>query len=110
VLDAAIAGIRDATSTGAVAQNVSQALVQIDSGLSRLQSSRGTAGDLLNRVDDISGRQADRSIQLEADRSRAEDIDMVKGVSDFQTQQTAYSAALGSYAQIQKQSLFNFIS
>ena len=110
VLDAAIVGIRDATSTGAVAQNVSQALVQIDSGMSRLQSSRGTAGDLLNRVDDISGRQADRSIQLEADRSRAEDIDMVKGVSDFQTQQTAYSAALGSYAQIQKQSLFNFIS
>ncbi|MDB5825922.1 MAG: hypothetical protein JWQ73_142, partial [Variovorax sp.] len=26
------------------------------------------------------------------------------------TQQTAYSAALGTYAQIQKQSLFNFIS
>lgn len=110
VLDSAIAGVRDATTSGAVAQNVAQALVQIDSGLSRLQSSRGMAGDLLNRVDDISGRQTDRSIQLEADRSRAEDIDPVKGISDFQTQQTAYSAALGTYAQIQKQSLFNFIS
>ncbi|MET0544506.1 MAG: flagellar hook-associated protein FlgL [Variovorax sp.] len=110
VLDSAIKGIRDATTSGAVAQNVAQALVQVDSGLSRLQASRGTAGDLLNRVDDISGRQENRSIQLEADRSRAEDLDMVKGLSDFQTQQTAYSAALGSYAQIQKQSLFNFIS
>ncbi len=110
VLDSAIAGVRDATTSGAVAQNVSQALVQIDSGLSRLQSSRGVAGDLLNRVDDISGRQTDRSIQLEADRSRAEDMDPVKGISEFQTQQTAYSAALGTYAQIQKQSLFNFIS
>ncbi|RYY65577.1 MAG: flagellar hook-associated protein 3, partial [Comamonadaceae bacterium] len=85
-------------------------LVQVDAGLSRLQASRGVAGDLLNRVDDISGRQENRSIQLEADRSRAEDLDTVKGLSDFQTQQTAYSAALGSYAQIQKQSLFNFIS
>lgn len=110
VLDSAIAGVRDATTSGAVAQNVSQALVQIDSGLARLQSSRGVAGDLLNRVDDISGRQTDRSIQLEADRSRAEDMDPVKGISEFQTQQTAYSAALGTYAQIQKQSLFNFIS
>ena len=109
VLDSAIAGVRDATTPGAVAQNIAQALVQVDAGLSRLQASRGVAGDLLNRVDDISGRQENRSIQLEADRSRAEDIDMVKGLSDFKTQETAYSAALGTYAQIQKQSLFNFI-
>ena len=110
VLDSAIAGVRDATTSGAIAQNIAQALVQVDSGLARLQASRGVAGDLLNRVDDISGRQENRNIQLEADRSRAEDLDTVKGLSDFQTQQTAYSAALGSYAQIQKQSLFNFIS
>lgn len=110
VLDSAIAGVRDATTSGAVAQNIAQALVQVDAGLSRLQASRGVAGDLLNRVDDISGRQENRSLQLEADRSRAEDIDMVKGLSDFKTQETAYSAALGTYAQIQKQSLFNFIS
>ncbi len=110
VLDTAIAGIRDATTSSAVGQSVAQSLVQIDAGLSRVSSSRGAAGDLLNRVDDISGRQSDRTIQLEADRSRAEDLDMTKGISDFQTQQTAYSAALGSYAQIQKQSLFNYIS
>jgi flagellar hook-associated protein 3 FlgL len=46
---------------------------------------------------------------LEADRSRAEDLDMVKGISDFQNLQTGYSAALQTYAQIQKLSLFNFI-
>ncbi|AMM25004.1 flagellar hook-associated protein FlgL [Variovorax sp. PAMC 28711] len=110
VLDRAIVGVRDATTSGAVAQNIAQALVQVDAGMARLVASRGVAGDLLNRVDDISGRQENRSIQLEADRSRAEDIDMVKGLSDFKNQETAYSAALGSYAQIQKQSLFNFIS
>ena len=109
VLDQAIAGVRD-SSGGALSQNVAQALSQIDAGMSRLSSSRGQAGNLLNQVDNISDRQSSRSIQLEADRSRAEDLDVVKALSDFQNQQTAYSAALGSYAQIQKLSLFNFIS
>ena len=110
VLDQAIAGVRDATSGAALAQNVAQALVQVDAGQSRLSSSRGVAGDLLNRVDSITTRQQARTDQLEADRSRAEDLDVVKALSEFQNQQTAYSAALGSYAQIQKLSLFNFIS
>ncbi|MEN9467914.1 MAG: hypothetical protein RL081_1915, partial [Pseudomonadota bacterium] len=42
--------------------------------------------------------------------SRAEDLDMIKGVADFQNQQTGYQAALQSYAQVQKLSLFNYIS
>jgi flagellar hook-associated protein 3 FlgL len=36
-------------------------------------------------------------------------MDMVKGLSDFNTQQTAYSVALQTYAQIQKLSLFNYL-
>jgi len=65
---------------------------------------------LLNRADRITSNQESRSIQLEADRSRAEDLDMIKGVADFQNQQTGYQAALQSYAQVQKLSLFNYIS
>ncbi|MBU1358241.1 MAG: flagellar hook-associated protein 3, partial [Gammaproteobacteria bacterium] len=101
--------VRD-SSGGTLSQNVAQALSQIDAGMSRLSASRGQAGNLLNQVDNITDRQSSRSVQLEADRSRAEDLDVVKALSDFQNQQTAYSAALGSYAQIQKLSLFNFIS
>ncbi|PIZ22806.1 MAG: flagellar hook-associated protein 3, partial [Comamonadaceae bacterium CG_4_10_14_0_8_um_filter_57_29] len=66
-------------------------------------------GDLLNRADRITGNQESRNIQLEADRSRAEDLDMVKGISDFNNQQTGYSAALQTYAKVQQLSLFNFI-
>lgn len=109
VLDQAIAGVRDATSSSAVAQTVAQALSQIDAASSRLSATRGRAGDLLNRVDNITDRQASRSLQLEADRSRAEDLDVVKALSEFKAKETAYSAALGSYAQIQKLSLFNFL-
>ena len=71
---------------------------------------RGYAGELLNRADRITGDQEKRSIQLEGDRSRAEDLDMIQGISDFQNQQVGYEAALKSYAQVQKLSLFNFIS
>ena len=48
-------------------------------------------------------------MQLEDDRSRAEDLDMIKGISDFQNQQVGYEAALKSYAQVQQLSLFKFI-
>jgi flagellar hook-associated protein 3 FlgL len=78
--------------------------------MERISAVRGQAGDLLNRADRITDNQSKRSVQLEADRSRAEDLDMIKGVADFQNQQTGYQAALQSYAQVQKLSLFNYIS
>ncbi len=110
VLDDAIRDIGNAANSNAATQAVGQALHNVDIGMSQLASVRGQAGDLLNRADKISSNQDKRSIQVESDRSRAQDLDMVKGVSDFQNQQTGYQAALQSYAQVQKLSLFNFIS
>jgi len=109
VMDKAIADIGSAGSNAAASQAVGQGLANIDVGLNRLQAARGLAGNLLNQADTISTNQDARSVQLEADRSRAEDLDMIKGISDFQNQQTGYDAALKSYAQIQKLSLFNYI-
>ncbi len=110
VLDDAIHDISSATNNNAAVQAVSQALHNIDISMGRISAIRGQAGDLLNRADRIASNQESRSIQLESDRSRAEDLDMIKGISDFNNQQTGYSAALQTYAQIQKLSLFNFIS
>lgn len=109
VLDDAIRDIGGATTSNASSQAVSQALRNLDIGMGRVSAARGQAGELLNRADRIHDSQGKRSIQMEADRSRAEDLDMVKGISDFQNQQTGYQAALQSYAQIQKLSLFNYI-
>ena len=109
-LDNAIRDIRNAPDSNAAAQAVGQALGNMDIGLERLHNMRGYAGELLNRADRITGDQEKRSIQLEGDRSRAEDLDMIQGISDFQNQQVGYEAALKSYAQVQKLSLFNFIS
>ncbi|ADX48209.1 flagellar hook-associated protein 3 [Paracidovorax avenae ATCC 19860] len=109
-IDQAVRDIGGATNGNAAAQAVGQALNNIDIGLERIQNMRGYAGELLNRADRITGDQDKRADQLEADRSRAEDLDMIKGISDFQNNQTGYQAALQSYAQVQKLSLFNYIS
>lgn len=110
VLDDAIQSIKEAPNSNGATQAVGQALHNIDIGMGRISAVRGQAGDLLNRADRITSNQESRSIQLESDRSRAEDLDMVKGISDLNNQQTGYQAALQTYAQVQKLSLFNFIS
>ena len=110
VLDTAIRDVTNAPNNNGAAQAVGQALHNIDISMSRVSAIRGQAGDLLNRADRISTNQDKRSTQLESDRSRAEDIDMVKGISDFQAKQSGYSAALQTYAQVQKLSLFTYIN
>lgn len=109
LLDQAITAINGAGNGHQLAQDLSLALAQIDSGMERVQSARSQAGELLKRADIIEGTQEEKSIQLAADRSRAEDMDMIKGISEFQNQQTGYDAALKTYAQIQRLSLFNYL-
>lgn len=108
-LDTAIRDIAGAGDSVAAAQAVGQALSNIDAGMERLHKLRGYAGELLNRADRITQDQDKRSIQLEGDRSRAEDLDMLKGISDFQNAHVGYQAALQSYAQVQKLSLFDYL-
>ena len=110
VIDKAISEIKAAPNSNVAAQAIGQALANVDIGLERMSNIRSYAGELLNRADRITGDQSKRSEQLEADRSRAEDLDMIKGISDFQNQQTGYQAALQTYASVQKLSLFNYIS
>lgn len=109
-LDDAIASITNAPGDNKLSQAVALALTQIDSSMDRIQAARGQAGDWLNRGDSIENTQKGRTIQLNADKTKAEDLDMVKGISDFQKLNTGYQTALQSYAQIQKLSLFNFIN
>jgi flagellar hook-associated protein 3 FlgL len=110
VLDDAIASISNAPGGNKLTQTVNLALVEIDAALARMQSARGQAGEWLNRADTITNTQGARALSLEEDRSRAVDLDMAKGISDFNRFQTGYQAALQSYAQIQKLTLFNFIN
>jgi flagellin-like hook-associated protein FlgL len=109
VIDDAIAGIKNGGTSAAISATVTTALSQIDVGMSHLESARGQAGAWLTRVDNITNTQGTRTLQLTADKSKVEDLNLVTGYSDFQKMNTGYQAALQSYAQIQKLSLFNYI-
>lgn len=108
-LDDAIRDIGGAVNGNASSQAVRQALHAVDAGLNRVMAVRGQAGELLNRADRITESNGKLAAELEENRSRAEDLDMIKGVSEFQNKQTGYQAALQSYAQVKKLSLFDYI-
>ncbi|MEG0001388.1 MAG: flagellar hook-associated protein FlgL [Comamonas sp.] len=115
ILDEAINVVRTgvnpdgSTASGSLSHGIAKALAEIDTGMNRMQTVRSFAGDLLQRADTLTVQFSAKSLQLEADRSSAEDVDMITALSDLKTLQTNHSAALQSYAQIQKLSLFDYI-
>lgn len=118
-LDRAIAAVRDnanadgSTAYGTLAHGITQSLTELDTAMNRISTVRGLAGDLLNQAERMGNTLLVREEQTEAQRVAAEQYDaegMVRAIAQMQTQQTAVSAALQSYASIQKLSLFNYIS
>lgn len=110
LMDTAIMGITNAASgSPTLAQTIAQTLTRMDSGADKLLAARGQAGVWLNRADAISDSNGVKSTQLESDRSNAQDLDMVVGISDLEKLKTGYQVAMQSYAQIQKLSLFDYI-
>lgn len=109
-LDKIIAGLKDPSKSSAeVTQTVQSGLRDLDASSGQLQGTRSLAGEILNRIDGVTGRVADLKDYAEGTRSAAEDLDMVQAISDFQNQQTNYSAALQTYASLQKMSMFDYI-
>jgi len=58
----------------------------------------------------VEGRIAGQSLAAQTERSNAEDLDMVRAISDFQSQQTGYQAALQVYSSVQRMSLFQYLN
>jgi flagellar hook-associated protein 3 FlgL len=110
-LQRAITALEDPNlnSTGRT-QALGQVHQEMQSGQDRLLLVRGRLGELLRRAESIEGLLQDRSVAGQRELSSLTDLDMVKGISEFQTQQLGLQAALQSYAQVQRLSLFQFIA
>jgi len=91
-------------------QELARTMTELDAGHDRVLLARGRAGEWLNRADSLGTLLQDRSVDLRTEQSRLEDLDLVKGISDFQTKQLGLEAALKSYAQVQRLSLFQMIN
>ncbi len=109
-LSRAIAALGNPSANGGqVLQAVNSGLRDVDAVMSQVQSARSQAGAALTRLDQMSQRNSDKTLWAKTLQSSAEDVDMVQAVSDFQSKQTSYSAALQSYAMVQRMSLFDYL-
>ncbi|MGL6112181.1 MAG: flagellar hook-associated protein FlgL [Rubrivivax sp.] len=97
-------------SSAQVAQAVASGLGDIDAVFANLQLQRAMAGESLNRIDAAQSRLAETRLGAQTERSVAEDLDMVQAVSDFQTKQSGYDAALKTYSMVQRMSLFQYLN
>jgi flagellar hook-associated protein 3 FlgL len=106
-LDDAIAGLEAGTN---IVDTVTTGMARMDRALGQFQTARSQSGEMLNRLDGIESRLSDGRLAAQSEKSNAEDLDMVRAISDFQNKQTGYEAALQSYASVQKMSLFQYIN
>jgi flagellar hook-associated protein 3 FlgL len=96
-------------SSAATTQTVQRALADLGGSSTALQSLRSRAGEVLNRADMVESRISALALAAQTERSNAEDLDMVKAMSDFQSRQTGYEAALKTYSTVQRMSLFQYL-
>lgn len=92
-----------------VALTVSTGLAQVDASMDNISGWRARAGEALNRIDGIGARLSQTKLDAQRDRSAAEDLDMVAAISDFQSRQSGYDAALKTYSIVQRMSLFEYV-
>ncbi|MBV8501802.1 MAG: flagellar hook-associated protein FlgL [Paucibacter sp.] len=114
VFDVVDRAIADLNATGRTGPQVSQAnnsdLRDLDAVMRNMQNVRSQVGETMNNLDNTQSRMASLKLNAQTEQSNAEDLDMVKGISDFQSQQTGYQAALQTYAMVQRMSLLQFIT
>ena len=111
IMQRAIDRLEDpALSTSARSAALAHAIADLQTGQDRLLLVRGRLGELLQRADSIGSLLQDRSVAGQQALSQLTDLDMVRAISEFQTRQMGLQAALQSYGQVQRLSLFQFIA
>ena len=111
VLDKAAADLSAGGKRGSqIAQDGVMNLRNIDQAMTRLGTARSDVGDTLNRIDGVDDRLDGLKLQGQIEKSNAEDLDMVQAISEFQSKQSGYDAALKSYSMVQRLSLFQYLN
>lgn len=113
IFDALDSAVNELLTTGRTSAQVSgtvtTGLTALDAAQGNLSAWRARAGEALNRADGIESRLGQSKLDAQRDRSEAEDLDMVTAISDFQSRQSGYDAALKTYSMVQRMSLFDYL-
>jgi flagellar hook-associated protein 3 FlgL len=110
VIDGAIANLETpGQPTATIVTQLHGSLRDMDLAMSNLSGWRARSGEALSRADSMEERLGQVRLGAQKDRSDAEDLDMVKSISEFQSNQTGYQAALQTYSMVQRLSMFDYI-
>ncbi len=110
VIDDAIAVLEDASaSPAAVSAAVTGAIGGMDAALELVQIKRTQAGEHMRAIDSREQLAESGRIELQAQLSKLIDLDFSKSLSDFALNQTAQQAAMRTYSEISKMSLFDYL-
>lgn len=113
VFDTLDRAVRELGATGRskaqVAQSVDAGLTGLDSSMSTLLAVRSQLGSVLDRTDGLEQHLSGLQEQVDVQKADANDIDLAKAVSDLQSVQTGYDAALKAYSMVQRMSLFDYL-
>ncbi|MFM7532064.1 MAG: flagellar hook-associated protein FlgL, partial [Rubrivivax sp.] len=96
-------------SKAQLAQSVDSGLTRLDASLGTLLAVRSQLGSVLDRTDSLEQHMSGLQEQVDAQKADANDIDLAKAVSDMQSVQTGYDAALKAYSMVQRMSLFDYL-
>ena len=114
VFDALDNAIGDLSTPSRTSQQVQQTVAygvrDLDSSITRIQAVRAEVGEVMNRTEGVESRISASKLNAQTEKSNAEDLDMVAGVSEFQGQQAGYNAALQAYSMVQRMTLFQYLN
>ncbi len=108
-MDRAIGALQSNLAGSALTAELDTVHAELATRQDQVLAARGKLGDWLNRADSMQALFSDRAVAYEKENSELVDLDMVAGISNFQKNQTAYQAALQSYSQVQKMSMFDYL-
>jgi len=109
-LDVAIAALQDeALAQTDLAATVTGVIDSVDRAAARLSTTRTIVGERLRGLDAHEAALENGSIEAQTRLSSLVDLDFARGVSALLQHQTSYEAALKSYAQIARLSLFDYV-
>ena len=110
VIDLTVANLETPNqSSTTIVTGLQTSLLNIDAAMNNVSGWRARSGEALTRADSMQERLGQVKLGATRERSDAEDLDMVTAISEFQSQQTGYSAALQTYSMVQRLSLFDYI-
>ncbi len=109
-LDTVIGWLEDADASGADITNaLTHATDRLDAALERVVMARTRAGEQLRALDAHESALGSGELDVRERLSDLVDLDFAAAISSFQNDQTALSAAMQTYAQIARMSLFDYL-